>query len=92
MSNKLKRIIAREGLILIGIASFGTIIYFTRTHEAIRWDPWKASPNPILVLWAKGSLGLIVGFRGYLLYRNRDSLKYLQSNKTLQRKADSHRN
>jgi len=70
MNNKLKRIIAREGLILLGIIFLVIIIYFTGTHTAIYWEQYrvKPEPNPVLVFWANGSLGFIVGFLGYLFY------------------------
>jgi len=70
MNDKLKRIIAREGLTLLGIIFLAIIIYFTGTHTAIYWEQYrvKPEPNPVLVLWANGSLGFIVGFFGYLFY------------------------
>ncbi|MBU2471755.1 MAG: hypothetical protein KKF20_05050 [Bacteroidetes bacterium] len=47
-----------------------TIIYFTGTHTAIKWEQYRVEPkpNPVLVLWANGSLGFIVGVFGYLFY------------------------
>jgi len=70
MNDKSKRIMAREGLTLLGIIFLAIIIYFTGTHTAIYWEQYrvKPEPNPVLVLWASGSLAFIVGIFGYLFY------------------------
>ena len=70
MNCKMKKIIAREGLILLGIIFLAIIVYFTGTNTAIRWEQYREDlkPNSVLVLWANGSLGFIVGFCGYLFY------------------------
>jgi len=70
MNDKSKRIIAREGLTLLGLIFLVIIIYFTGTHTAIYWEQYRVEPkpNPVLVLWASGSLAFIVGVFGYLFY------------------------
>lgn len=70
MNDKLKRIIAREGLILLSIIFLAIMIYFTGTQTEIWWEQYRIEPepNPVLVLWAKGALGFILGFFGYLFY------------------------
>lgn len=66
----IKRIIAREGLVLLGIIFLGAVIYFSGTHTSIYWEQYRVEPaaNPLIILWAKGSLGLIVGIFGYPFY------------------------
>ena len=70
MNGKMKKIIAREGLILLGVIFLATIIYFTGTHTAIRWEQYRVDPEPydVFVLWARGSLAFIVGIFVYLFY------------------------
>ncbi|MCX5710583.1 MAG: hypothetical protein NT060_01235 [Candidatus Omnitrophica bacterium] len=65
---KIKKIVAREGLIILGFVLLAAIIYFTGTHTQVKWEQYRVSPEPpsLLVLWANGSLGLMAGFYGYL--------------------------
>lgn len=70
MNHKSKRIIAREGLTLLGFIFLVIIIYFTGIHTSIQWEQYRVEPkpNPVLMLWASGSLAFIVGVIGYLFY------------------------
>ena len=70
MNEKVKKIIAREGLIIIGFVFIFILFYWTGTHTQIQWEQYRKEPKPnqLLISWANGTLGYYVALIGYPIY------------------------
>jgi hypothetical protein len=74
MKTQTKKIIAREGWVLIGIGLLGIILCWSGAKTGIRWENYTTNTlgSKFLIYWAEGTLGVLVllfGYPTYLLIR-----------------------
>ncbi len=66
----MKKVIAKEGLVLLSFIFLAVIVYFLGTHTSIQWEQYRVDPPPnkFLISLANGDLSLLIFPIGYFAY------------------------